>query len=81
MTSTKFPVALATTFAFGAFLTLSSSLFAADAASTTAPAPAAQTVTFAKDVAPILQARCQECHHKGAMAPMSLELPLPTLSG
>ncbi len=29
-------------------------------------------VTFSKDVAPILQEKCQECHHKGAMAPMSL---------
>jgi hypothetical protein len=28
--------------------------------------------TFAKDIAPILQARCQECHRKGSMAPMSL---------
>jgi hypothetical protein len=28
--------------------------------------------TFAADVAPILQEKCQECHHKGAMAPMSL---------
>jgi len=72
MTSAKFPVALATTFAFGTFLTLSSSLLAADAASTSGSAPAGKTVTFAKDVAPILQARCQECHHKGAMAPMSL---------
>lgn len=33
-----------------------------------APAP----VTFAKDVAPILQAKCQECHRKGTAAPMSL---------
>jgi hypothetical protein len=33
---------------------------------------AADTVTFAKDVAPILQAKCQECHHAGSMAPMSL---------
>jgi hypothetical protein len=33
---------------------------------------AAQPVTFAKDVAPILQARCQECHRVGSMAPMSL---------
>lgn len=33
--------------------------------------PAGQP-TFAKDVAPILQERCQECHRKGAMAPMSL---------
>jgi hypothetical protein len=29
-------------------------------------------VTFAKDVAPILQQRCQECHRAGSMAPMSL---------
>ena len=26
-------------------------------------------VTFAKDVAPILQQRCQECHRSGSMAP------------
>jgi len=29
-------------------------------------------VTFTKDVAPIFQAKCQECHRKGSMAPMSL---------
>jgi hypothetical protein len=29
-------------------------------------------VTFAKDIAPIFQAKCQECHRQGAMAPMSL---------
>ena len=29
-------------------------------------------VTFAKDVAPILQQKCQDCHRAGAMAPMSL---------
>jgi len=28
--------------------------------------------TFAKDVAPILQAKCQSCHRDGSMAPMSL---------
>jgi len=33
---------------------------------------AAGTVTFAKDIAPILQQKCQECHHAGSMAPMSL---------
>jgi hypothetical protein len=33
---------------------------------------AAASVTFAKDVAPILQAHCQDCHRPGAMAPMSL---------
>src|SRR5215470_1520228 len=32
----------------------------------------AEPVTFAKDVAPILQEKCQECHHTGSMAPMSL---------
>ena len=29
-------------------------------------------VTFAKDVAPIFQAKCQSCHHPGTVAPMSL---------
>src|SRR5260370_13817168 len=29
-------------------------------------------VTFARDVAPILQERCQECHRKGSTAHMSL---------
>ena len=28
--------------------------------------------TFAKDIAPILQAKCQSCHRPGEMAPMSL---------
>src|SRR6187431_3139299 len=42
------------------------------------PAPSAQTpstaspVTFSKDVAPILQRSCQNCHRPGAIAPMSL---------
>src|SRR5215467_14079137 len=31
-----------------------------------------QQVTFTKDVAPIFQAKCQDCHRKGSMAPMSL---------
>jgi hypothetical protein len=33
---------------------------------------AANTPTFAKDVAPILQEKCQNCHRAGSMAPMSL---------
>src|SRR6266850_1228403 len=41
-----------------------------------APAFAADTpakpVTFSKDVAPIFQAKCQECHQPGSIAPMSL---------
>src|SRR5258705_7398339 len=39
------------------------------------PAASAQqpaAVTFSKDVAPILQKACQNCHHPGAIAPMSL---------
>lgn len=33
---------------------------------------AAQEVTFYRDVLPILQNRCQECHRTGQMAPMAL---------
>ena len=49
-----------TIFAAGVCLLVSNAAFAAD------------TVTFAKDIAPILQQKCQECHHAGSMAPMSL---------
>jgi len=35
-------------------------------------ADSAKPVTFSKDVAPILQKRCQECHQPGSIAPMSL---------
>src|SRR6516164_8923388 len=42
------------------------------AGSSMAAALAEKTVTFTKDVAPILQAKCQDCHRKGSMAPMSL---------
>ena len=42
----------------------------------TLPAIAADTpakaVTFSKDVAPIFQAKCQECHQPNSIAPMSL---------
>src|SRR5262249_32478107 len=37
-----------------------------------APAAAQPAVTFAKDIAPILQKSCQSCHRPGQMAPMSL---------
>jgi len=37
------------------------------------PALAADSsVTFSKDVAPIFQKACQNCHHEGSIAPMSL---------
>jgi mono/diheme cytochrome c family protein len=43
------------------------------AAPATAAEQAAQApVTFTKDIAPILQNRCQNCHRPGDMAPMSL---------
>src|SRR5260370_11021367 len=35
-------------------------------------AAAAAPVTFTKHVAPLLQAKCQSCHHDGTVAPMSL---------
>jgi mono/diheme cytochrome c family protein len=34
--------------------------------------PASTPVTFTRDVAPILQANCQECHHPGGIGPFSL---------
>jgi len=41
--------------------------------SSSAPHPStAAAPTWAKDVAPILQARCQVCHRPGSIAPMSL---------
>src|SRR5262245_37221786 len=35
-------------------------------------AAASRQVTFTKDVAPIMQAKCQTCHRPGAIAPFSL---------
>lgn len=54
-------------------MALSTFVFTAVAAlpALAAEQPPAQP-TFAKDVAPILQEKCQECHRKGSMAPMSL---------
>ncbi|MCG8415619.1 MAG: cytochrome c [Pseudomonadales bacterium] len=37
-----------------------------------APASLAQEVTFHKDIEPILQRSCQNCHRPGGVAPMSL---------
>jgi hypothetical protein len=49
--------------AVGAVLSMASAGYAADAP---------KQVTFSKDVAPILQAKCQECHQPDSIAPMSL---------
>ena len=56
----------ASVFSLGAALSLPALVLAADIGGS-APPP-----TFTKDVAPILQEKCQECHHKNSMAPMSL---------
>jgi len=45
-----------------------SGMLAAPAAAADAP----RQVTFSKDVAPIFQAKCQNCHEPGSIAPMSL---------
>ena len=42
------------------------------AAAAQQPAAAAGPVTFTKDIAPLLQRACQNCHRAGAIAPMSL---------
>ncbi len=57
--------------AFSAFLMLSGPSIAADL-SAAGVSPADKPPTFTKDIAPILQAKCQECHRTGSMAPMSL---------
>jgi len=49
--------------AFGAVLVCSGIAAAADAP---------RQVTFSKDVAPIFQAKCQDCHQPNSIAPMSL---------
>src|SRR5215510_12547688 len=49
-------------FTFGAVLAVAAPVLAADT-----PTP-----TFSKDVAPIFQKKCQECHQPNSIAPMSL---------
>jgi mono/diheme cytochrome c family protein len=52
----------------GAFLLLSVPSFAGEPTKASANAP----VTYSKDIAPIFQEKCQDCHRKDSMAPMSL---------
>jgi hypothetical protein len=51
---------------------LCATLSAGSAAAQTPAKAASAAVTFTKDVAPILQRSCQNCHRPGQMAPMSL---------
>src|ERR1700693_3921372 len=57
--------------ALGALLSLPALSPGAESSNKAFVEPAGQP-TFAKHIAPILQARCQECHHKGSLAPMPL---------
>ena len=57
-----------TTFRISLLILLGSLLHAFSA---TVP-ESAKMQTFAKDIAPILQNKCQDCHHHGTSAPMSL---------
>ena len=62
-------IAGASVLAMGGFLMVSAS--AADIEGSAMKTPD-QAVTYAKDVAPIFQAKCEECHHQGTAAPMPL---------
>ena len=55
-------------YVFAGFLVLA----VASVANNTQTSAAEATVTFSKDVLPILQKNCQSCHRPGQMAPMSL---------
>src|SRR6266508_4549732 len=53
-------------------LTLGACLVSGLAMASHADGDVATPVTFSKDVAPIFQAKCQECHQPNSIAPMSL---------
>src|SRR3954467_12831660 len=53
-------------------LALSIVIVAATSLAASAQQQTSAPVTFSKDVAPILQKSCQNCHRPGAIAPMSL---------
>ena len=55
-----------------ALLVAVATVTAVGAQQSTTPAARQAQVTFTKDVAPILQRNCQQCHRPGSIAPMSL---------
>src|SRR4026209_432889 len=55
------------TFGFGGLLTA----IVVGSARVPAGAQTKEPVTFSKDIAPILQRSCQQCHRPGSVAPMS----------
>jgi hypothetical protein len=56
----------------GAALLLTVATTALQGAGEQAAAPAGRSLTFAKDVAPIFQGKCEVCHRPGNIGPMSL---------
>src|ERR1700677_287988 len=54
--------------AAGALVALSTPSVAAELTKDSTNRP----ITFTKDIAPIFQEKCQDCHRKGSMAPMAL---------
>lgn len=53
-------------------LVMSVAAAALPASAQSAAPPAGSTITFARDVAPIFQAKCEVCHRPGSIGPMSL---------
>jgi hypothetical protein len=56
-------------------LLIGAAVLSLSATATLAQTPSPQapsTITFARDVAPIFQAKCETCHRPGSIAPMSL---------
>jgi hypothetical protein len=51
---------------------LALSIFLVVSGASIAAEPTSKTPTFAKDITLIFQEKCQDCHRKGSMAPMSL---------
>jgi hypothetical protein len=49
-----------------------SALLVVPVGASTTPSPRVREVTFAKDIAPILQQHCQICHQPGSIGPMPL---------
>ncbi|GIT67008.1 MAG: hypothetical protein Ct9H300mP25_04800 [Acidobacteriota bacterium] len=54
------------------FRVIASALFVVFCVTSQVAAQGADEVTFTKDVMPILQRSCQQCHRPGTGAPMSL---------
>ena len=58
--------------AFGVVLLLSLAVAQPTAEQTANPAASPAAITFAKDIAPIFQKNCQQCHQPDSIGPMSL---------